>query len=78
MPIHPIGLDRRKGSLGSYYSVQDYKAVNPEFGTDADFQTFVDEAHNCGMKVILDWVANHSAWDNICIRNTMTFIQKIV
>ena len=65
MPIHPIGLDRRKGSLGSYYSVQDYKAVNPEFGTDADFHSFVDEAHNRGMKVILDWVANHSAWDNV-------------
>ena len=51
MPIHPIGLDRRKGSLGSYYSVQDYKAVNPEFGTDSDFHSFVDEAHNRGMKV---------------------------
>ena len=67
MPIHPIGLKNRKESeesLGSYYSVQDYKAVNPNFGTEEDFQNLVDEAHKLGMKVIIDWVANHTAWDN--------------
>lgn len=64
MPIQPIGRAERKGSLGSYYSVADYTAVNPEFGTDADFATFVDAAHAHGMKVILDWVANHTAFDH--------------
>ncbi len=64
MPIHPIGAKNRKGTLGSPYSVRDYFDVNPEFGTKADFKSFVDAAHAQGFKVILDWVANHSAWDN--------------
>jgi glycosidase len=64
MPIHPIGEENRKGTLGSPYAVRDYRAVNPEFGTEADFRAFVDEAHRLGLKVILDWVANHSAYDN--------------
>jgi len=64
MPIHPIGELHRKGTLGSPYAVRDYRAVNPEFGTEAEFRAFVDEAHRLGMKVILDWVANHSAFDN--------------
>lgn len=64
MPIHPIGEKNRKGFLGSYYAVQDYKAVNPEFGSMEDFKAFVKHAHEMGFKVILDWVANHSAWDN--------------
>lgn len=64
MPVQPIGELNRKGSLGSYYSVKDYKAVNPEFGTMQDFKDLVNEAHELGMYVILDWVANHSSWDN--------------
>ncbi len=64
MPINPIGVEHRKGSLGSPYSVRDYRAVNPEFGTLADLQAFVAAAHKLGLHVILDWVANHSAWDN--------------
>lgn len=64
MPIHPIGAENRKGTLGSPYSVKDYYDVNPEFGTKADFKRFVDAAHAQGFKVILDWVANHTAWDN--------------
>lgn len=64
MPIHPIGEANRKGSLGSPYAVRDYRAVNPELGTEAEFRAFVDEAHRLGLKVILDWVANHSAYDN--------------
>jgi glycosidase len=64
MPIHPIGVENRKGTLGSPYAVRDYRAVNPEFGTEADFRAFVEEAHRLGLKVILDWVANHSAYDN--------------
>ena len=63
MPISPIGVDGRKGSLGSYYSIIDYKAVNPEFGTMEDFQSFLATAHDLGLKVILDWVANHTSRD---------------
>ena len=64
MPVQPISLKNRKGTLGSYYAVADYTAVNPEFGSMADFKSFVDKAHELGMKVILDWVANHTGWDN--------------
>lgn len=64
MPIHPIGEMNRKGTLGSYYSVKDYTDVNPEFGTKADFKALVDAAHAQGFQVILDWVANHTAWDH--------------
>lgn len=64
MPIHPIGEKNRKGTLGSPYSVKDYYGVNPEFGTLQDLKNFVNEAHKLGMYVILDWVANHTAWDN--------------
>lgn len=64
MPIHPIGEKNRKGSMGSPYSVKDYFGVNPEFGTLDDLKAFVDKAHELGMYVILDWVANHTAWDN--------------
>ncbi len=64
MPIHPIGEERRKGTLGSYYSVKDYLAVNPEYGSLDDFKQLVSEIHQMGMYVIIDWVANHTAWDN--------------
>ena len=64
MPIHPIGEVNRKGTLGSPYSVKDYQGVNPEFGTKEDFRAFVDAAHAQGCKVILDLVANHTAWDH--------------
>lgn len=64
MPIHPIGEVKRKGSMGSPYAVKDYFGINPEFGTEEDFRRFVDDAHVQGFKVILDWVANHTAWDN--------------
>ena len=64
MPINPIGLSHRKGTLGSAYSVRDYRAVNPDLGTLADLKHLVDSAHRLGMHVILDWVANHTAWDN--------------
>ncbi len=67
MPIHPIGEKNRKGNLGSYYSVKDYYGVNPEFGTMDDLKNLVKKAHEMGMYVILDWVANHSAWDNTLV-----------
>ena len=63
MPIYPIGAEGRKGSLGSYYSIRDYKGVNPEFGTKDDFRAFVSAAHAMGIKILLDWVANHTARD---------------
>src|SRR5471032_2557136 len=64
MPINPIGERNRKGPLGSYYAVKDYTAVNPEFGTLNDLRALVQHAHRLGMHVILDWVGNHTAWDN--------------
>lgn len=63
MPIYPIGEKNRKGTLGSYYSIRDYCAVNPELGTMDDFDDFVAEAHRLGMKVLMDWVANHTSCD---------------
>ncbi len=64
MPIHPIGEVNRNGSLGSPYAIKDYTDVNPEFGTKADFKDLVDAAHKLGMEIMLDWVANHTAWDH--------------
>ena len=64
MPIYPISEKNRKGELGSYYAVKDYKAFNPEFGTLDQFKATVAKAHELGMKVILDWVPNHSGCDN--------------
>lgn len=64
MPLHPIGEVNRKGSRGSYYSVKDYFSIAPEYGTEEEFRELVSKAHALGMKVIIDWVANHSSWDN--------------
>lgn len=64
MPIHPVGEIARKGTLGSPYSITDYRAVNPEFGTHDDFRVLVNAIHDRGMYVILDFVANHTAWDH--------------
>ncbi|GMQ57809.1 alpha-amylase family glycosyl hydrolase [Vallitalea sediminicola] len=64
MPIYPISEVKRNGTLGSYYSVQDYKAVNSEFGTFQEFKDLVEECHEMDFKVILDWVPNHTGWDN--------------
>lgn len=69
MPIHPIGELKRKGGMGSYYSIKDYRAVNPEFGSLEDLKSLVNTAHKYDMKVIIDWVANHSAWDNVWIES---------
>ena len=63
MPIYPIGVEGRKGRLGSYYSIRDYKGVNPEFGTADDLRHFITTAHALDLKVLLDWVANHTARD---------------
>jgi len=64
MPINPISVKNRKGELGSPYAVADYKGVNPEYGTLEDFDAMVDAIHEAGMKIIIDWVPNHTGWDN--------------
>ena len=76
MPIQPIGELNRKGELGSYYSIKDYTAVNPAFGTLEDFKALVDQAHELGMHVILDWVANHSAWDHKWVETNDDFYSR--
>ncbi|MDO5656605.1 MAG: alpha-amylase family glycosyl hydrolase [Flavobacteriaceae bacterium] len=76
MPIHPIGELNRKGSLGSYYAVKDYKAVNPAYGSLEDFDTLVKTAHDLGLKVILDWVANHSSPDNVWVKDHLDYYTK--
>jgi alpha-amylase len=64
MPITPISFKNRKGSLGSYYACSSYTTINPEFGTTSDFKNLVDKAHSLGMRVIIDWVANHTGCDH--------------
>ena len=76
MPIHPIGIENRKGTLGSYYSIQNHKAINPEFGTENDFRELVLKVHSLGMKVIIDWVANHASWDNIWTKTNPEYFVK--
>ncbi|MFZ1495436.1 MAG: alpha-amylase family glycosyl hydrolase, partial [Saprospiraceae bacterium] len=68
MPIYPISEVGRKGTLGSPYAVADYKKVNPNYGTMDDFKSLVQTIHNMGMKVIIDWVPNHTGWDNVWIK----------
>ena len=68
MPIQPVSMLNRKGSLGSPYSLHDYRAIDSAFGTTADFKALVRAAHARGMKVILDWVPDHTGWDNPWIR----------
>jgi glycosidase len=73
MPIYPVGLLNRKEPLGSPYSVRDYRAINPDFGTAADFRALVRAIHARGMKLILDWVPNHTAWDHVWVREHPDF-----
>jgi alpha-amylase len=76
MPIYPIGVKNRKEGLGSYYSIKDYKGVNPEFGKLDDFKTLVKTAHDNGIYVILDWVANHTAWDHAWVTEHPDYYTK--
>ena len=76
MPIQPIGLEKRKGSLGSYYSIRDYYGINPEYGTLEDFKRLVSRAHSLEMYVIIDWVANHTSWDNDLITTHPEWYKK--
>lgn len=76
MPITPISVEKRLGSLGSYYACSDYTAVNPEFGTVDDFRELVEKAHSLGFKVIIDWVANHTGWDHIWTKTNPGFYKR--
>ncbi|MCD4663832.1 MAG: alpha-amylase, partial [Bacteroidales bacterium] len=76
MPIQPIGEKNRKGTLGSYYSINDYTKVNPEFGTLEEFKSLVNIIHDLGIMVIIDWVANHTAWDHHWSKDHPEFYTK--
>ena len=69
MPIHPIGDKLRKGEFGSPYSIKDYYAVDPNYGTVKDYKRFVSESHKRGMKVIMDLVADHTSWDSVMMQH---------
>ena len=69
MPIHPIGREKAKGTVGSPYAVKDFYAINPDYGTSADLKRLIQESHRRGMKVIIDIVANHTAWDSVMMKN---------
>lgn len=76
MPIHPISQKNRKGSLGSYYAVSNYKKVNPEYGTLEDFKKLVETAHQNDIYVLLDWVPNHTGWDHVWITEHPDFYTR--
>ena len=65
LPIHPVGIINRKGSLGSPYANMDYRAVNPEYGTLDDFRALADAVHERGMKLMIDVVYNHTSPDSV-------------
>lgn len=76
MPIYPIGKERRKGTIGSYYSIQNYTEVGADYGTLEHFKSIVKEAHALGFKIMLDWVANHTSWDHVWTRLHPDFFTK--
>lgn len=76
MPIHPIGKLKSKGTIGSPYAVQDFYAINADYGTKADLQKLISESHKRGMKVIIDIVANHTAWDSVMMKNKSFYTQN--
>lgn len=78
MPVHEIGEMNRKGGLGSPYAVRDYYSVSAELGTLEDLRDFVARAHDLGLHVILDWVANHTSWDNVLVQQHPEFYARNV
>ncbi len=78
LPIHPVGVKNRKGTLGSPYAVQDYYGINPEFGTLDDFKKLLATVHGHGMKLIIDLVANHTSWDSKLITEHPEWFTKNV
>lgn len=76
MPVHPIGQKNRKGELGSYYSVSDFRGINPEHGTMDDFLALLEKAHSMGFRILLDWVPNHTSWDHPWTREHPDWYEK--
>jgi len=76
MPIHPIGQLKKKGTIGSPYAVRDYYAVNPDYGTKEDLKRLVSESHRRGLKIIIDIVANHTAWDSVLMKNPVFYTKN--
>jgi glycosidase len=74
MPIHPIGQEKKKGTIGSPYAVRDYYGINPDYGTKEDFKRLVTEAHRRGLKVIIDIVANHTSWDSVLMKHPEFYV----
>ena len=75
MPIHPIGREKSKGTVGSPYAVKDFYAINSDYGTKEDFKRLISESHKRGLKVIIDIVANHTAWDSVMMKNKAFYTQ---
>jgi cyclomaltodextrinase len=69
MPIHPLGKEKSKGSLGSPYAVRDFDAINPDYGTADDLKKLVAAAHKRDMKIFIDIVANHTSWDSVLMKH---------
>jgi len=69
MPIHQIGQEKKKGSVGSPYAVRDYYSINPDYGTRDDLRRLINECHKRGLKIIIDIVANHTSWDSVMMKN---------
>ena len=76
MPIHPIGVDGRKGSAGSPYAISDYRVLHPDLGTDEDFDELVSAAHEAGLKVIIDVVVNHTSPDSVLVSEHPEFFHR--
>ena len=76
MPITPISLQERQGTLGSYYACSDYVSINPEFGTLNDFKLLVKEVHDLDMQLIIDWVANHTGWDHVWTKSHPEYYKR--
>jgi len=75
MPVHPLGREKKKGTIGSPYAVRDYYAVNPDYGTAADLKRLVREAHRRDLKVFIDIVANHTSWDNVLMKTPEFYVR---
>lgn len=76
IPITPISIKKRQGTLGSYYACSDYTSVNPEFGSLEDFKRLIKKAHSLGFKALIDWVANHTGWDHLWTKKHPEFYKK--
>lgn len=76
MPVHPISETNRKGTLGSYYAISDYRGINPDFGALVEFKDIIEEAQGMGMKVVMDWVANHTGYDHTWVKENPDFYNR--